>query len=171
MKEDILIYEYQTWYFIIQRSQQGKEPNPKWGKEQRASENSSLFCKLPLTCTIEDMGKSSIEALDCFDKILPMYDSWELKELNKQLCGWIGVKSINTLNRSCRLVQVVRTECNISVLPFDNYNENPWCCPMTSEFGFKNRIIELPKDSSFGDIGKAIFEAFKHATYHPNKNI
>lgn len=170
MTSDILIYEYQNNFFIIQRSQQGKHPNPLWGTEQRASENVKLFAELSVRSTFEDVGKAVVEALDRFDTILPAYDCWELDKLNRQLCEWIGVKSINSLYKNSRLVQVIRDDKNITVLPFDNHNKNPWYSPMTSDMGFKNmKNSQLPLEASFEIIGNAISVAFNLATYHPKR--
>lgn len=172
MTKDILIYEYQDVFFIIQRSQQGKSPNPLWGKEQRASENVKLFMKLSVCSASEEIGKVVIGALEEFDKVLPAYDPWELKELNQQLCKWIGVCSINTLYRNSRLVQVSKNEKDITILPFDNHNKNPWYGPMSIDMGFTSiENCHLPLEVSFEMIGNAIYAAFKLATYHPKRNL
>lgn len=170
MTKDILIYEYQDVFFIIQRSQQGKSPNPLWSKEQRASENVKLFMKLSVGSTSEEVGKAVIEALEEFDKTLPAYDSWELEQLNRQLCKWIGANSINALYKNSRLVQVIKNEKDITIVPFDNHNKNSWYAPMTTDMGFKDlENCHLSLEASFKMIGNAIYEAFKLATYHPQR--
>jgi len=168
MIQDLLIYEFKNNFFVIQRSQQGTIPNDK--NYQRPSENVDLFAKLDITCSNEILGRAVMGALDKFDVIRPKYDSWELKELNAQLCSWVGSRGINVLNNNSRLVQVIR-DCNrLSIIPYDNYNKNPWYGPMTKEAGYKKDIIfETENDSSFETIGKLIFDAFKVSTYNPKR--
>lgn len=168
MSQDVLIYEFKNSFFVIQRSQQGTRTNDK--KYQHASENVDLFAKLDIDCLNEDIGRAVIGALDKFDSLLPKYDSWELKELNAQLCSWVGSRGINVLNKNSRLVQVIRDCGRLSILPFDNYIKNPWYGPMIKEAGYgKDIIFETSNDSSCETIGKLIFEAFEVSTYNPER--
>jgi hypothetical protein len=167
MIQDTLIYEYENSFFIIQRGQQGKNPNTT--AHQRASENTALFSQLSISCSYEELGNATIGVLEHFDTIPPQYDPWETKELNKLLYSWVGAKNYKTLERNSRLVQVIRNQNNIEIIPFDNYNKYKWYAPMSPEDGYKSKIIKLALDVSSSDIGKSIFKVFEFATYNPEK--
>jgi hypothetical protein len=169
MTQDMLIYEFEENYFLIQRGQQGKPPTPPTS-HQRPSENTGLFSKLPFSCTSDELGKAAIETLDNFDTIPPQYDPWENKGLNKQLCEWLGTRYFATITKNSRMVQLVREGNIISIYPFDNHNKQPWYGPMTKEMGFRKEVFfTISSDSSHETIGKLIFEAFAKATYNPER--
>jgi hypothetical protein len=168
MIHDILIYEYNNNYFVIQRSQQGTTPNDK--NHQYPSENVELFIKFDISCSDEEIGKSIMEALDKFDTVRPKYEPWELKELNTQLCSWVGARGINVLNKNSRLVQVIKDGSELSIVPFDNYNKNPWYGPMTKKAGFgKDILFTATSDSSYETIGRLVLDAFNISTYNPER--
>ena len=167
MYQDMLIYEFEENYFLIQRGQQGKNPRPQtW--HQYPSEDVKLFAKLPFSCTCEELGQAAIGALDNFDTTAPQYDPWENKELNKQLCEWLETRYFATITKNSRLVQLIREENKIEIIPFDNHNKNPWYGPMTKEMDFKkDMFFTISNDSPYEIIGKLIFEAFTISTYNP----
>ena len=168
MKQDMLIYEFEENYFLIQRGQQGKNPTPT--THQRASEDVGLYSKLPFSCSPEELGKAAIETLDNFDTVPPQYDSWENKELNKQLCGWLKTRYFATITKNSRLVQLYREGNIISIYPFDNHNKQPWYGPMIKDCGFRKEVFfTTSSDSSPETIGKLILEAFAKATYNPER--
>jgi hypothetical protein len=169
MTQDMLIYEFEGNYFLIQRGQQGKNPTPQT-PHQRPSENVRLFSKLPFSCTSKELGEAAIETLDNFDTVPPQYDSWENKELNKQLCEWLETRYFATITKNSRLVQLEREGNLISIYPFDNHNKQPWYGQMTKKCGFKKEVFfTTSSDSSHEVIGKLIFEAFNISTYHPER--
>jgi hypothetical protein len=168
MTQDILIYEFEENYFIIQRGQQGKNPALR-ASYQYASENVKLFAKLPFSCSCEELGEAAVGALDNFDTIPPQYDSWENKELNKQLCEWLGTRYFATITKNSRLVQLIREKNKIEITPFDNHNKNPWYGPMIRGMGFKkNMFLIISNNSPYETIGKLILEVFNISTYNPD---
>ena len=129
-----------------------------------------MFAKLEISCPKEQMGKAVIGALDKFDVVPPKHDPWDYKELNAQLCGWLGARSVNALTKNSRLVQVIKDGDKLEILPFDNHTKQPWYGPMIKDVGFrKEKLFKIPSDSSFEMIGKLIFDAFAIATYHPER--
>jgi len=169
MKQDILIYEYRQSFFIIERSQQGKGTDIQT-EYQRASENVNLQIELSKLCTHKELGEATVEALNKFDKTQPKHNPWELKKLNKQLCSWLKCRSINALNKNSRLVQVIRTESQLIIIPFDNHNKYPWYAPMNSEDGYKDKITNMKLNSLYEEIGCSIIQAFEHSTYNPERS-
>ena len=171
MTQDILIYEFEGNYFLIQRGQQGENPAPQTScQRQLPSENTGLFSKLPFSCSSEKLGEAAIMALDNFDVIPPQYDPWENKELNKQLCEWLGTKYFATITKNSRMVQLVREENTVEIIPFDNHNKNPWYGPMIKDAGFRKDVFfTTSSDSSHETVGQLIFDAFAISTYHPER--
>lgn len=165
MEQDTLIYEYRSTLFIIQRSQQGKAKRPGDGSGQRLSESSGLTASLPVGAVHEQIGAGVLKALDSFDRHPPSYDPWELKELRKQLCDWIGARGYPTLVKNSRLVLVLRDseQGTLVVIPFDNHNLNPWETQLT------DRQLVLPATASAREVGQAVETAFTYATYHPDR--
>ena len=165
MLQDALIYEFGSNYFVIQRSQQGKSPRPEWGPKRRPSDNSALTAKVPIGSSEEQVGGAVLEALDNYDRHPPSFDSWELKELRKQLCDWVGVRGYPTLVKNSRLVMVLRDpeQDSITVIPFDNHNLNPWESQLTDQ------QIVLSGTAPADEVGRAVETAFAHATYHPER--
>ncbi|WP_323637353.1 contact-dependent growth inhibition system immunity protein [Pectobacterium polaris] len=156
---DAIIYEYNDKYFIVQRSRQDKR------RTDSASENVALAAALPTNIDITTLGKESLTAIDNYDVIDPAYKPWELKELRKQLCGWVGARSYTGLLKNCRIVLIEKNfdENRIKVIPFDNHNIKAWESMMNDD------IIVLPIDATIDDIGAAIDKAFSISTYHPER--
>ena len=160
-----LIYEFKNRYFVIERCQQGVKLNPAHGTEQGPSENCALSASLALNCSPDDLGLAVLKAIDVFDTHPPAFDPWENKELGKLLCSLMGARGIPTLEKNCRLVQVVKYHDTdiYTVYPYDNCNLNPWHGP------FEGRDIVLPGSSGPTEIGEAVLRAFSISTYHPER--
>ncbi|MDR1284817.1 MAG: hypothetical protein LBJ88_01290 [Campylobacteraceae bacterium] len=164
MYKDVLIYEYKNYYYIIQRSTQGKE----YDERVKSSENVVLYSKLELNCPIKQLGNDVSAALENYNKIRPKFEPWELGGLNKQFCSWVGAKGRKSFDRDSRCVQVIKNN-KLEIIPFDNCNKNGWYGPMIKEMRFKNKITTIEIDSTFETIGWRIKKAFKKSTYNPNK--
>ncbi|EHM44024.1 contact-dependent growth inhibition system immunity protein [Hafnia alvei] len=158
-KNDAIIYEYGDKYHIIQRSQQNKNA------PYSASENVALTASLPLDVDNISLGKNALLALNSYGIVDPSHSPWELKELRKQLCGWVVAKSYQSLLKNCRIVILLKDfkHNKIEIIPFDNCNYNKW------ESMMSDRIIYLPIDSGTEEVGDAINKAFLEATYHPER--
>lgn len=159
-KHEMIIYEYKDNYYFIERGKQNSNA------EISASENTALSSILPVGANAEEVGSAVLKALGNYDKTLPDYSPWQLKELRKQLCNWVGARGYPTLVKNSRLVLVVKDfeKDEIVVIPFDNNNINPW------ETMLEDKAQRLPVNSSENDIGKAIEKAFTIATYHPDRS-
>jgi transposase len=160
MKKDAIIYEHSNSLSVIQRARQDQREG-----QQGPSENTALAGKASLHDNAEVIGAICNRALDAYDVVPPKYDPWELKELRKDLCKWIGIKSFSNVVKDTRLVLVVRDEQNreTSVIPFDNHNSKPW------EEMLVDQAIKLPFASTDDELGNAVKLAFEIATYHPQK--
>ncbi|WP_409310355.1 contact-dependent growth inhibition system immunity protein [Pectobacterium sp. B1J-3] len=156
---DAIIYEYNDKYFIIQRSRQDKR------RTDSPSENVALAAALPTNVDIITLGKEALTAIDNYDVIDPAYKPWELKELRKQLCGWVGARSYTGLLKNCRIVLLYKDfdEGKIKVIPFDNHNIKAWESMMSDD------IIILPIDAAIDNVGIAIDKALSISTYHPER--
>ncbi|AYH03377.1 contact-dependent growth inhibition system immunity protein [Pectobacterium parmentieri] len=156
---DAIIYEYNDKYFIIQRSRQDKS------QAESPSENVALAAVLLTNVDITTLGKEALTAIDNYDVVDPAYDPWELKELRKQFCGWVGARSYTGLIKNCRIALLYKNfdEEKIKVIPFDNHNIKAWESMMNDD------IIVLPIDATIDDIGAAIDKAFSISTYHPER--
>lgn len=158
-KHSSVIYEISDKYFIIQRSKQDKL------QEESPGENVALASVLPKKIDTMTLGQEALAAINSYGKVDPAYDPWELKELRKQLCGWIGVRSYPELMKSCRIVLLEKDfdKNIINVIPFDNNNVKPW------ENMIDHEIISLPIDADKDNVGIAIDMAFSKSTYHPER--
>ncbi|EMQ2088439.1 CdiI family contact-dependent growth inhibition immunity protein [Salmonella enterica subsp. enterica] len=160
-KHSSIIYEYNEKYFIIQRSKQDKR------QDESPSENVALAAVLPRDVDVKILGKETLIAIDRYDIIEPAYQPWELKELRKQFCGWIGARSYAGLIKNCRIVLIEKDfdKNKIKVIPFDNHNIKQW------ESMLDDKIISLSMDANVEEIGLAIDKAFSISTYHPDRKI
>jgi hypothetical protein len=158
-KHDMIIYELKGNYYFIERARQDRNG------ETSPSENTALTSKLPVNADENEIGGAVLQALDNYDKVSPSYSPWELKELRKQLCGWVEVKSYPALVKNSRLVLVYKDfeKDKIFVIPFDNHNINPW------ETMLEKKAIVLASSAPADDIGEAVTNAFSIATYHPER--
>ncbi|QQA75783.1 contact-dependent growth inhibition system immunity protein [Pectobacterium parmentieri] len=158
-KYSSIVYEFGDKYFIVPRSRQSKN------MAESPSENVALTAVLPTNVDITTLGKEALTAIDNYGVVDPAYDPWELKELRKQLCGWVGARSYTGLIKNCRIVLLYKDfdEEKIKVIPFDNHNIKAWESMMNDE------IIVLPIDATIDDIGAAIDKAFSISTYHPER--
>ncbi|MBP7901618.1 MAG: CdiI family contact-dependent growth inhibition immunity protein [Spirochaetes bacterium] len=158
-KHDMIIYEFKDNYYFIQRSRQVRD------REVSPSENTALTQKLTVSADVCEIGNAVLIALNNYDKIPPVYSPWELDELRKQLCVWVGARSYRTLVKNSRLVLVDKDfgKKKIYVFPFDNHNIDPW------ETMLVKRAGRLDFSASAADVGKAVVKAFSVATYHPER--
>ncbi|AOR63395.1 contact-dependent growth inhibition system immunity protein [Pectobacterium wasabiae] len=158
-KHSSIIYEFGDKYFIVQRSKQDKR------QAESPSENVALAAALPINTDITTLGNEALTAIDNYGVVDPAYKPWELKELRKQLCGWVGARSYTGLIKNCRIVLLYKNfdEEKIKIIPFDNHNIKAWESMMNDD------IIALPIDATIDDIGTAIDKAFSISTYHPER--
>jgi len=158
-RQDMLIYEYRGDYYFIERSRQARD------SEICASENTALTSKLPVSTDVGEIGNAVLKSLENYDKVPPAYSPWELKELRKQLCGWVGARSYTALVKNSRQVLVDKNyeKSKILVIPFDNHNIDSW------ETMLVRRAGRLDVTASAADVGKAVVKAFSIATYHPDR--
>ncbi|MDN8602297.1 contact-dependent growth inhibition system immunity protein [Citrobacter sp. S2-9] len=160
-KHDVIIYEYNNRYSIIQRSKQDKR------QDECPSENVALAGSLPKDVAPSLLGETVLKAIDSYGTIDPSYFAWELKELRKQLCSWVGAKSYTGFLKNRRLVLAQKNfdKKRIEIIPFDNFNINKW------ETMLLDDMICLPLDSDYEKIGMAVDKAFSIATFHPERKI
>lgn len=160
-KHSSIIYEYNEKYFIIQRSKQDNQ------QDESPSENVALAAVLPLNIDIKTLGKEALIAINKYNLIEPTYQPWELKELRKQFCGWVGARSYTGFIKNCRIVLVERDfdKSKINIIPFDNHNIKQW------ESMLDDNIISLSIEPNIEEIGSAIDKGFSISTYHPDRKI
>lgn len=158
-KYDVIIYEYDKQYFIIQRSKQDKR------QDECPSENVALAAKLPENVNLAKLGEKVLDAINDYGRIDPTYPPWELKKLRKQLCSWLDAKSYSSVLKNSRMVIAQKNFDNnkIEIIPFDNFNINAWETLLVDD------IIYLPIDSDAKSIGTAVNIGFSIATFHPER--
>lgn len=163
LHENASIFEYNHSFFIIQNGQQGV--GPRKNTEQRASEYIKLYKKLPAKGNLSELGSVVLEALAAFDTEGPEFESWENTKLAKKIKQWLGARGQKDITVNSREIQIIRwlDKGNLlEIIPFDNFNRNPWCGPM------EDKIISLPSDATAQEVGEAIHKAFIIATHHPD---
>jgi hypothetical protein len=163
--EQALVYEYRGNFFIIQRGQQGVKLNPEHGDEQRAAESVKLYAELSSTSEDNLLGSKIIDALNLFDTEPPEFNPWENTKLGGNLKKWLKARGQNDIKINTRLIDVTKRldrGGSYEITPYDNFNLNPWCGPMTQQ------CMTLSPSASILDIGKAARRAFEIATHHPN---
>ncbi|HCL5254130.1 TPA: CdiI family contact-dependent growth inhibition immunity protein [Salmonella enterica] len=160
-KHDAIIYEIAGNYFIIQRSKQDKR------QDECPSENVALAGSLSKDIDYSLLGACVLKAIDNYGAIDPSYFPWELKELRRQLCCWVGVTSYPALLKNSKIVIAQKNfdEHRIEIIPFDNFNINKW------ETMLMEDMICLPVDSNYESVGIAVNKAFSIATNHPDRKI
>jgi hypothetical protein len=160
----VTIYEYKNSFFVLVESQQSQVLNPAWGSKQGESDYADLGCILPLHCSSVEIGDAVMIALDNFDTKPTPYDKFDFSARNRQIKKWIGYKGIAEFDRSLREVDVRKwlDGSGYVITPFDNNNINPWIG------GMKDKTILLSDSASSEELGSAVLEAFKMATYHPD---
>src|SRR5262249_37488243 len=84
--ECCIIYEYCNKYWIIEESCQ------LWPDDEGPTERVPLTGSLPQCYTSLEMGELTFQALDNFNSKKPKFRPWQLKELRKDLCSWVGAK-------------------------------------------------------------------------------
>ena len=161
---DAAIYEYKKQYFILQRCQQGQELNPAHGSAQLAGDFCAVSAKIPVDSSALEIGRATLKALDDFDVIGHPFDQFDIPARNKVISSWFGARGMVSLEKNCRVVQIIQDIATgvVSVKPFDNYNRNPFNGPM------EDKVIKL-KNVTPTSLGEAIQAAFLVATYHPER--
>lgn len=156
---DIIIYEYDQYFSVIQRSPQDENIN------DAPSEDVALAGKFPINASPSEMGRTIMQAIDNYGQVRPKYAPWELKEIRKQLCNWVGAKSGPDLQRNSRIVLVQKNmhAQKIQIIPFDNFNLNKW------ETLLESKTTELPLGTSEEELGHSVIGAFSKATFHPDR--
>ncbi len=157
------IYEFKGNYFVIEESQQGTTAHES--VYQRASEIRALAIKLPIGGSVEELGNATRRALANYDIEPPKYNSWDSKELVKQLVGWLGARGFATIEKNSRMVRVSEelSSGTIKVYPSDNYQANPW-------YGIElDKVLVIDEKCTDEALGEVILEAFTQSTYNPDR--
>lgn len=156
---DAIIYEYGQRFSVIQRSPQDENIN------DAPSENVALAGELALNTSPSEIGRIALQAMENHGVVRPKYAPWEIKEIRKQLCNWVGAKSYPDLLKNSRIVLVQKNTGakRIQTIPFDNFNLNKWETLLESE------TAELPFSASAEELGRLIIDAFSKATFHPDR--
>ena len=159
------IFEFKQTYFVLEECQQGQFLNPAHGTFQHVSDFSGLSAKFSDDYTHNEMGLAVIKALDNFDCTAHPFDEYDFPARNKAICGWVGARGMGGLEKNVREVQIIQSlsDQSTAVIPFDNNNRDNWNGPM------EDCIIQLPPGSPAEQIGEAVRQAFKLATYHPER--
>lgn len=156
---DTIIYEYGQHFSIIQRSPQDEKIT------NAPSEDVALAGEIPLNTSPAEMGRAVLLAIENYGVVRPKYTPWELKEIRKQLCNWVGAKSHPDLQKNSRIVLVQKNmnKQSIQIIPFDNFNLNKW------ETILENEATELPLGASIEELGRSVIDTFARATFHPDR--
>lgn len=158
------IYEYKGNYFILQMCQQGKILNPAHGSKQLASDFCALSCKISIDSSSLALGDATLIALNDFDVIGHPFDQFDIPARNKIVASWFGARGMGSLEKNCRVVQIIENlqTGSLSVIPFDNHVINDWNGPI------EGGAIDLAgRDAE--SLGNAVKAAFLVATYHPDR--
>lgn len=158
-KETATISEYGNQYWIVEESSQ------QWPDKDGPTEKVALTGSLPLECSASEMGKLGLVSLDNFNSKRPTFKPWELKELRRQICSWVGAKSWPSLYKNSRYVWVARdsSEDRLRIIPVDN------CVVEPNESPLMDHVIELKCSVGPEELGAQIIKAFKYATPHPER--
>jgi len=153
------IYEYGNKYWIIEQSSQ------LWPDDEGATERVALTGSLPQCYTSLEMGELTFHALDNFNSKKPKFRPWQLKELRKDLCSWVGARGWPSFYKNARYVWIARYRPSnvIRIFPVDNCNIHP------VESALEKVIIETTADIDAQKFGDLIRGAFLHATSHPER--
>lgn len=162
---DTQIYEYKGSYFVLEMCQQGQVLRPEHGSEQRASEFCALSARLDRDVDADELGRATTKALDDFDTRPHPFDQFNIPSRNKVVSGWLGARGMGSLEKNCRVVQVLHSlkRSETLVIPFDNHRRNNWNGPM------EDHAITLPQETDAFEVGRAVKTAFSLATYHPER--
>ena len=155
------IYEYSDKYWIIEQSCQ------LWPAHEGPTERVALAGSLPQNCTSLEMGELTFQALDRFNSKQPKFRPWQLKELRKDLCSWVGARGWPSFYKNARYVWIARYRPSnvIRIWPVDNCNVHP------IESALEKFTIETTADIDAQKFGGLIRSAFLHATSHPERKI
>lgn len=157
------VYEFKGSYFVIEEAQQGTKALIT--AHQRPEEIRALGAKLPTPVDVGVLGQEARAALERFDIEPPAYDSWQPKELTKQMVGWLGARGFATIvknSRRVKLRQILQTG-EITVFPGDNHQAHPW-------YGLlEDKALVLQSTCTDEELGKVILQAFALSTYHPDR--
>ena len=158
------IYEYKNNSFILQKCQQSQELDPRHGSRQLPSDFCAVSAKIPVSSSALEIGQATLKALDDFDVIGHSFDKFDIPARNKVISSWFGARGMGSLEKNCRVVQIIQDIATgvVSVKPFDNHNRNNWNGPM------EDKVIKI-KDVNASSLGEAVQAAFLIATYHPER--
>lgn len=152
------VYEYKDYFWVIEKSFQ------VWPDEGGPTERVALAGSLPVPCTSKDIGDVCIKALLNFNSQKPPYKPWELTELRKLFCSWVGVKNWNSFYKNARYIWVIGDNLGkVEIIPVDNCNLFPY------ETGINDSAIYVDNGFDSEGLGSGIFKAFKYATNHPDR--
>lgn len=162
---EMQIYEYKGNYFLLEMCQQGQELNPLHGSRQMPSDFSALSAKLPIGSPAIEIGNATLKALSDFDTRPHPFNEFDIPARNRVIASWFGARGMGSLEKNCRVVQIIKYLENgkMHVIPFNNHNINNWNGPM------EGRNIVLRSDDSASKLGETVKDAFLIATYHPER--
>jgi len=162
--EDVLLYEFKQYFYIIQRGQQGITLAPRHGSMQRGTESVKLYAKIRIGCTEEELGSAILGAMDAYDTVGPDFESWEREKLRRNMKIWLEARGQKDIDVNSRCVQILRRlnrGGEYEIVPYDNKNLNPWYGP------YDGKEIFLPFGATASEIGTAVRQALTIATHHP----
>ena len=162
----VTVFEYKGKYYVMQESQQGRQLDPDYGPEQRASTLSGLVEELESEASAEKIGFAVEEGLRSFDVIPPPYEDFDFPARNRFIKKIMNARGMSEWERNQRVVDVEYDIANekYKIRSFDNNNINPWIGPQ----GMPE--IEISGSVSAKLIGDAVVQAFKKSTYHPARD-
>lgn len=158
------IFEYKERFIVLEECQQGQVLIPAHGSEQRVSDFADLSGTLRLDCTAKEMGQVVFKALENFDTKPHPYGQFDFSSRNRYIKKWMGARGIDEWETNQRVVDIEQEldSGKYIVRPFDNCNIHPWNGPE----GMPE--IELSASATIEEIGQAVLDAFKLATYNPS---
>ncbi|EBH8753800.1 hypothetical protein K9W31_001330 [Salmonella enterica subsp. enterica serovar Kua] len=154
------VYEYNGFFWVIEKSFQ------IWPDKGGPTERVALAGHLPVNCPSDEMGRVCFDALLNFNSKGPSYKPWELAELRKLFCSWVGARGWTSFYKNSRYLWVTSNELDkIKITPVDNCNIFPY------ESGLDDSAVYVNRCDGVKVLGEGIFKAFKYATYHPDKKV
>jgi hypothetical protein len=96
------------------------------------------------------------------------YYQFDFSDRRRHIKKWMGYRGVKEWEINQRLVSVTQslTEGTYIMKPCDNYNIHPWIGAFPD-----GRRITLEKEATTQELGKAVLDAFKLATYHPDRKM
>ena len=129
------------------------------------TERVALTGSLPQGYTSLEMGELTFRALSNFNSKKPRFRPWQLKELRKDLCSWVGARGWPSFYKNARYIWIARYQPSnmIRIFSVDNCNTHPY------ESALREFTIEATAGIDAQKFGDLIRSASLHATSHPER--